>query len=214
MSSKDLIDSIAVEMKKKPEDLMLTNDDPLVSSEPPPLISTPKSSIDQPLPLDKSSDTAAQYFKDQISDPMEVDDSESEDDAEESDVQFTPIQPRASYRQNYKRKAKAKKTEASKVSFQHDSWSMNHGLWYFYHNFENLCKSLMESVLAKKDNWKCGICSRLFASFGVLRQHILTNHKLEDGKELKICNRCPYTHEASYTVRMHEKSHFKNDANF
>ena len=109
------------ELKKKPEDLMLTNNDPLVSSEPPALISTPKSSIDPQLPLDKSSDTAARYFKDaQISDPMEVDDSESEDDAEESDNQFTPRLSRAAYRQNYNRKSKAKKTEASKVSFQYD----------------------------------------------------------------------------------------------
>ena len=72
----------------------------------------------------------------------------------------------------------------------------------------------MDAVLAKTDPWKCGICSSLFESRAVLRRHILTDHKIEDNQVLKICKRCPYTNEASYVVKMHEKSHSKNDVKF
>ena len=72
----------------------------------------------------------------------------------------------------------------------------------------------MDAVLAKKDQWKCGICCCFFASSAALRQHILTNHKTLDNKALKICSRCTYVNEASYVVKMHEQNHSKNDVKF
>ena len=77
------------------------------------------------------------------------------------------------------------------------------------HQFENSFESLMDTVLAQQDQYKCGICSCFFASYANLRQHTLTNHK---GR--KICSRCPYTGGSPYNVRMHEQSHFRNDAKF
>ena len=110
---------------KNIEGQMVSVGDPVsqenATSEPelPPLI--PQSSVQQPPPLDKSSDKIAQYFrKDELPEPMIVSDSESEDDAEESDIQFTPRQSNRSYRQNYKRKLNAKKTEDCKDRFRHD----------------------------------------------------------------------------------------------
>ena len=67
----------------------------------------------------------------------------------------------------------------------------------------------MDTIFAKNDRWKCGNCSRLFASYDVLRQHILTNYK-----DRKICNRCPYIAGSPSHVKMHEQSHFRNDVKF
>ena len=89
------------------------------------------------------------------------------------------------------------------------AWNKTHDLCYLSHHFENPSKSLMDAVLAKKDQWKCGICSNLFASRATLCQHILTNHK-----GLKICKRCPYTVEASHKMKLHEQAHCKNDVNY
>ena len=83
---------------------------------------------DQRTSTDKSLNQTRQYFLNksrdrspEIADALAVsDDSESDDENEKSDLQFAPNQSKLSSYQNYKRRSNAKKTEFSKVSFQHD----------------------------------------------------------------------------------------------
>ena len=76
-------------------------------------------------------------------------------------------------------------------------------------HFENSSKILMDAVLGNQDQWKCGICSSSFANYAVLRQHAMTKHKGH-----KICSRCPYIGTSPSHVKMHEQTHFRNDAKF
>ena len=132
------------ELKKKVEELQMGNEglmpaqnqNLLESSEPQIVLSSPRSqSIDTPPPLleppltqtptqqDTSTERVRQYFRDrspEISEPMIVSDSdESDDDVQESDVQFVPDRTKLSNSlSKYQRRSKAKKTEVAKVCFQ------------------------------------------------------------------------------------------------
>ena len=132
------------ELKMKVEELQMgnkglmsaQNQNLLESSEPQIVLSSPRSqSIDTPPPLleppltqtptqqDTSTKRVRQYFRDrspEISEPMIVSDSdESDDDVQESDVQFVPDRTKLSNSQSkYQRRSKAKKTHVAKVCFQ------------------------------------------------------------------------------------------------
>ena len=131
------------ELKKKVEELQMGNEglmpaqnqNRLESSEPRVELSPLRLSMDTPPPLlvppltqtptqqDISTDRVRQYFRDrspEISEPMIVSDSdESDDDVQESDVQFVPDRTKLSNSlSKYQRRSKAKKTEVAKVCFQ------------------------------------------------------------------------------------------------
>ena len=105
-----------------------TSESPLQPPSLEPPLSLPPAPIqpptDQRTSTDKSLNQIKQFFRDrspEISEPMIIPtDSESDDADEKSDVQFAPNQSTLSNNQIYKRKKKAKKTEATKVRFLHD----------------------------------------------------------------------------------------------
>ena len=127
---------------------------------PPSLFGTPlalppapiQPSTDQRSSADKSLTQIKQFFRDrspEISDPMIVsDDSASDDENENSDLQFIP---------NQTRKAKAKRKSSVMVKKE--------------------AKAMMRLALERQQPWKCRICSSFFRTSEELHQHIKTDHK-------------------------------------
>ena len=195
-------------LKKKVEELQMGNEslmsaqnqNLLESSEPQIVLSSPRSqSIDTPPPLleppltqtptqqDISTERVRQYFRDrspEISEPLIVSDSESDDENEVPDVQFAPTSSNQTKNEKAKRRAHTKAKERA--------------------------KKLMDSVLSNPEPWKCAICSFTFSTSAALRQHVLANHK----EQKHFCKRCPYTWKNAYPVKQHEQSHFRNDVNY
>ena len=195
------------ELKQKVEELEKTqtlmspkSQNLLESSEPQSMLSLPRpSSIDTPPPLleppltqtptqqDISTDRVRQYFRDrspEISEPMIVSDSESDDDNEIPDVQFTPN----SVNQNKNEKAKRKNRMKAKER----------------------AKNWMDTVLRMPEPWKCRICSSSFTTSVELRQHMLADHK----DQRHFCKRCPFTEKKSSNLKKHEQGHFRNDVTY
>ena len=162
---------------------------PPPSLEPP--LSLPPAPIqpltDQRTSADKSLTQIKEFHEDrdrspEIADPMIIPtDSESDDENEKSDLQFTPNQSNLSKNEKAKRRARAKAKEKS--------------------------KTLISLVRERQEPWKCKICSSFFRTSAELRQHILANHK--DHKH--FCNRCPYSAKKSSNLVHHRQTHFMND---
>ena len=109
---------------------------------------------DQRTSADKSLTQIKQFFRDrspEISEPMIVSDSESNNSDGESDTQFTPN----TSKQASKEKAKRKSRGIAK----------------------GIVKSLMDAALANPKPWNCGICSDSFPTSQLCRQHVSVKHK-------------------------------------
>ena len=174
------------------------SESPVISDSPKPLIWNPPTSfMDSPPPLlepqltqtptQQDTDRVRQYYRErspEISDPLLVSDSESDDANEEPDVQFAPNSSNQSNNEKAKRKQQAKAKERA--------------------------KKLMNSALAQAEPWKCSICSTFFKTSAALRGHVLADHK----DQKYFCKRCPANDKKSYPLKQHEQGHFRNDVKF
>ena len=123
----------------------------LPMSLPPASIQSP---TDQRTSADKSLNQIKQFFRDrspEISEPMIVSDSESNDSDVESDIQFTPKKSNQLKNEKARRRSRAEARERA--------------------------KALMRLALERSEQWKCSTCSRFFTTNAALRQHISTDHK-------------------------------------
>ena len=142
---------------------------------------------DQRTLADKSLNQIKQFFRDrspEISEPMIVSDSESNDSDGESDIQFTPNKSK----QASKEKAKRKSRGVAK----------------------GIVKSLMDAALANPKPWNCGICSDSFQTSELCRQHASVKHK---GRPMcNRCPYIGRGGGPSH-VKIHEQSHARNEVN-
>ena len=158
----------------------LVPESPEILDSPEPLIQPPTSFLDSPPPLlephltqtptQQETDRVRQFYRErspEISDPLLVSDSESDDANEEPDVEFAPNSSNQSKNEKARRKKQVKAKERA--------------------------KKLMDSALAQPKPWKCQTCSATFLNSTELRQHVLAYHK----EQKHFCNRCPSSGSSS-----------------
>ena len=192
-------------LKKKNETLIpVESQNSLESSETQIIPRSP--SIDTPPPLfepqlaqtpaqqDITNDRVRQYLRDrspEISEPLDVSDSESGDDNPVSDVPIEQLCPSISSNQKqkmYNEKAKQKAEMKSKKR----------------------AKKLMSKALSQPDPWKCVICPCIFSNSNALRQHVEATHP--DQKH--FCKFCPCSDKHASRIKLHEEVHGKNEAKY
>ena len=145
-------------------------------------------STDQRTLADKSLNQIKQFFRDrspELPEPMVVSDSDEDDAAEESEIQFTPRQSILEKSEKAKLRSRAKAKENA--------------------------KALMRLALERSEQWKCSTCSYFFATNAALRQHISIHHKDRRicGRCPFTCDK-----RSSSDVKKHERGHARADVQF